>query len=253
MPASLPKAVSPGPLPAGSRHSSCWSSYANAVQCTRARSMTISRTARSRTTGAARRAPRAARCLGRRDRPHLRAAAQCKPEVLCAAAALRHAAVARRAEERLAASQRAALACARRWHRLVLAGRGGCGAPCAAGEGALADALRPGGAGPRPLRAFVGLGLPFRSLHAGAQTQARLLRSAAALARPRDRLGQPLREGRRSEIRARIRRIAAARSRLPARARGGAGSYASLSRPRILNVHSARPRLRTLPPAVPKV
>ena len=59
-------------------------------------------------------------------------------------------------------------------------------------------ALRPGGAGPHPLRAVVGLGLPFRSLHTGAQTQARLLRSAAALARPRDWLGQPLGEERRA-------------------------------------------------------
>ena len=64
------------------------------------------------------------------------------------------------------------------------------------GHGAPADALRPGGVGPRPLRAVVGLGVPFRSLHAGAQTEARLLRSAAALARSRDWLGQPLGEER---------------------------------------------------------
>jgi uncharacterized protein YcaQ len=44
---SLPRTSSwPGPLSAGSGHSSCWSSYANAVQCIRARSMTISRMVR---------------------------------------------------------------------------------------------------------------------------------------------------------------------------------------------------------------
>jgi uncharacterized protein YcaQ len=70
------------------------------------------------------------------------------------------------------------------------------GALCAAGRGALANAFRPGGVGPRPLRAAVGLGVPFRSLHTGAQTQTRLLRAAAGLARPRNWLGQSLGEER---------------------------------------------------------
>ena len=94
-----------------------------------------------------------------------------------------------RAKERLCA-------CPRRWRRLVLAGRRGSVARWSRGNGAPARAFRPGGVGPRPLRALVGLGVPFRSLHAGAQTQARLLRSAAALAGPRNWLGQPLSEGR---------------------------------------------------------
>ena len=96
-----------------------------------------------------------------------------------------------RAKERL-------VACARRWRRLVLAGR--MRMPmrrqprCATGYGALAGALRSGGAGPRAFRAVVGLGIPFRSLHTRGETQTRLLRHAAALARPRDWLGQPLSE-----------------------------------------------------------
>ena len=55
-----------------------------------------------------------------------------EPVVPCAPAALCRAAVARRVEGRLAAGQTAARACARRWRRLVLAGRRGCGAPRAA-------------------------------------------------------------------------------------------------------------------------
>jgi hypothetical protein len=47
-----------------------------------------------------------------------------------------------------------------------------------------ARALRPGGVGPPPLRALLGLGLPLRGLHAGAAARARLLRAAAAVARP---------------------------------------------------------------------
>ena len=58
--------------------------------------------------------------------------------------------------------------------------------------GAPADAVRSGGLGSPPLRTAVGLGLPLRGLHARAQAQARLLRVAAAVARPGDRLGQPV-------------------------------------------------------------
>ena len=54
-----------------------------------------------------------------------------------------------------------------------------------------ARALRPRRLGPPPLRAAVGLGLPLRGLHAGAEARARLLRAAAAVARPGHRLGQP--------------------------------------------------------------
>ena len=52
------RARGPGRPRAGRRRSSCWSSCASAVPCTRARSTTISRTGRSRTTGAVRRTPR---------------------------------------------------------------------------------------------------------------------------------------------------------------------------------------------------
>ena len=79
-----------------------------------------------------------------------------------------------------------------RWRRLVLA-RGRRSARRVARthrRGAPARAVRPGGLGPAPLRAVLGLGLPLRGLHAGAETQARLLRAAAVVARPGHRLGQ---------------------------------------------------------------
>ena len=43
----------------------------------------------------------------------------------------------------------------------------------------------------RRFELLLGLGLPLRGLHAGAEARARLLRAAAAVARPGDRLGQP--------------------------------------------------------------
>ena len=71
-------------------------------------------------------------------------------------------------------------------HALVLAGRRepGVAPPRARRRRAPAGAVRPGGLGPPPLRAALGLGLPLRGLHAGAETRARLLRAAAAVARP---------------------------------------------------------------------
>ena len=41
-----------------------------------------------------------------------------------------------------------------------------------------------------PLRAFLGLGVPLRGVHAGAEAQARLLRAASALEIGRYWLGQ---------------------------------------------------------------
>ena len=60
--------------------------------------------------------------------------------------------------------------------------------------------------------------VPLRSLHAAAQTQARLLRSAAALARSGDRLGQPLSEKRRAQLIVRLRGSHAHRKIPPSRA-----------------------------------
>ncbi len=60
----------------------------------------------------------------------------------------------------------------------------------ATGRGPLARPFRSGGLGPAPLRDVLGLGLPLRGLHPGAATRARLLRAAAAVARPGHRLGQ---------------------------------------------------------------
>ena len=71
---------------------------------------------------------------------------------------------------------------------------------------ASAGSVRPGRVGPPPLRAAVGLGLPLRGVYAGVQTPARLLCAAAALARPRHRLGQSLGGQRRAPTRPRLRR-----------------------------------------------
>src|SRR2546425_7232259 len=69
-----------------------------------------------------------------------------------------------------------------------------------------------------------------RSLHTGAQTQARVLRSTAAVARPRDWLGQPLSEERRARVRARLRRVAStARSRVQARSEEHTSELQSLA------------------------
>src|SRR2546425_6270125 len=79
-----------------------------------------------------------------------------------------------------------------------------------------------------------------RALHRLGFVQADPIRAPA---RPRDWLGQPLSEERRARVRARLRRVAStARSRVQARARGGAGSHASLSGPRIVTVRSEHRR-----------
>src|SRR6185369_11260934 len=144
------------------------------------------RRARARARSArSRRAPRPDRRAGRCRRAALRASSRSKPGGFRAAPAPCRAAVARRFEGRLAAGPGAPLESSRRWRRLVLAGGREGGAAGPAGKGAAADSLRPAGARPAPLRALVGVGLPIRSLHAGAETPARLLRSPAPLARPR--------------------------------------------------------------------
>jgi uncharacterized protein len=76
-----------------------------------------------------------------------------------------------------------------RRYRLVLAGRGRCGSPCSGGQrcfarqSPIAHPLRSSSLGPRPLRIAVGMGVQVRGLHACSQTQTRLLRDAATLAR----------------------------------------------------------------------
>ena len=72
----------------------------------------------------------------------------------------------------------------RRRHRVVLAagGEAAVGAVAARRCGASADALRSGGVGPAPLRDFLELDLSFRGLYTRAETQARLLRAALAVA-----------------------------------------------------------------------
>ena len=96
-------------------------------------------------------------------------------------------------------------------------------------DGSAAGAVRPGGLGPAPLRAAVGLGLPLRGLHARSQADARVLRAAAAVARPGDRLGQRPRGRRRRRGALRLRRrTGPSRSRLPRRARGRARRDARL-------------------------
>jgi uncharacterized protein YcaQ len=68
--------------------------------------------------------------------------------------------------------------------------------------------------------------------YAGAEAQVRVLRAAAALARPRHRLGQPLDRTRRTECPHRLRRgSSAARTCVQTRARCGTGSNADVSRP----------------------
>jgi uncharacterized protein YcaQ len=68
------------------------------------------------------------------------------------------------------------------------------------------------------------------------------LLDAAPLARPRHRLGHRLGEERQARVRARLCRIAPARSRLQARARGRAGSHASLpgTRPSVVILSEAK-------------
>ena len=57
-------------------------------------------------------------------------------------------------------------------------------------DGASAGAVRSGRLGSAALRDALGLGVPVRGVHAGEEAHARLLRAAAALARPGHRLGQ---------------------------------------------------------------
>ena len=77
-----------------------------------------------------------------------------------------------------------------------------------AGRGAIADAVRPRGVGSRSSGALVELDLSVRGVHARVQAQARILRVAAPLARPCDRLGQLVGRLRRAPIRARVHRLA---------------------------------------------
>jgi hypothetical protein len=62
----------------------------------------------------------------------------------------------------------------------------------------VAGAVRPDCVGSPALRAALGLAVPLRSVHAGGQAQARVLRAAAAVAGPRDWLGESLDEERRT-------------------------------------------------------
>src|SRR2546430_15608538 len=90
--------------------------------------------------------------------------------------------------------------------------------------GAIASAVRSDRARPHPFRIVVELDLPFRSIHTGAETEARLLRVAAPLARSRHRLdesdGEKWCAARRSRLRA---EPATKGSRFPAGARCRAG------------------------------
>ena len=74
------------------------------------------------------------------------------------------------------------------------------------GDSAIASAVRSGRARPHPFRIVVELDLPFRSIHTGAETEARLLRVAAPVARSRHRLdesdGEKWCAARRSRLRA---------------------------------------------------
>ena len=123
----------------------------------------------------------------------VRAAAGPEPVVRRRPAALRRSAVARRAEARAARGRSSG---SRTRASTASTGTGRPGSVHASSrppdDRAAAGAVRSGGVGSPPLRAVLGLGLPLRGLHAGRKAQARLLRAAAALARPRHRLGQPV-------------------------------------------------------------
>src|SRR5436190_12714275 len=90
--------------------------------------------------------------------------------------------------------------------------------------GTIADTVRSGRARPHPFRIVVELDLPFRSIHARVETEARLLRAAAPVARSRHRLdesdGEKWCAARRSRLRA---EPTTNGSRFPARARCRAG------------------------------
>ena len=127
------------------------------------------------------------------------------------------------------------------------------GARRAAGRRAPPDAVRSRGLGSPALRAVLGLGLPFRGLHSGAEAQARLLRAAAPLARPVIGWGNV------SVVKGRVamgRRATRRRSRLPiapsrASSRPSWIACGGFSGCRIRNVelrHSRQPlRLRPMP------
>src|SRR5213082_1020830 len=88
----------------------------------------------------------------------------------------------------------------------------------------ISSAVRSDRARPHPFRIVVELDLPFRSIHTGAETEARLLRVAASLAQSRHRLdesdGEKWCAARRSRLRA---QPATKGPRFPARARCRAG------------------------------
>src|SRR5213082_524906 len=100
--------------------------------------------------------------------------------------------------------------------------------------GAIASAVRSDRARPHPFRIVVELDLPFRSIHTGAETEARLLRVAAPVARSRHRLdesdGEKWCAARRSRLRA---EPATKGSRFPTRARCSAGPDTVLHRARV--------------------
>ncbi|MCY1525784.1 hypothetical protein D9M68_607770 [compost metagenome] len=151
---------------------------------------------RSGEPSARRRQPRRARaaCGGahRTGGAQVRAAAGHEPDLPRAPARLWRAAPGRADPGGAAAGARGAGQLPHRRHDVVLARRREprLAPPCARRRGAAARALRPGGVGPPPLRAAVGLDVQVRGLHAGAEAAVRLLRAADAVARPRDRLGQ---------------------------------------------------------------
>ena len=148
---------------------------------------------------------------GRPRRCHLRTAAVEHAGPARALAAPGRAAMGGRPSARADSREEAPRPCTGRRHRLVLAGRrrSGVGRALRRRSRVAAGAVRPGGVGPTPLRALLGLAVPLRGLHAGRQAQARPLRAAAAVARAGRRLGQRVGRGRRDATRGRLRRPAA--------------------------------------------
>src|SRR5690242_11748376 len=93
--------------------------------------------------------------------------------------------------------------------------------------------------GPSTLRTAVGMGISVRGVHAGREAEAWLLCAAAALLRPRDRVGERRRRERGAAARRPLRdRTRAARSRVQASARARA-----LAPGRIARARAAPPRL----------
>ena len=162
-------------------------------------------------TDRTRRCVRHARPVGGRAGEQIRAATANRSATAGGDAAARGAAMEEPAACGAATSHAAPAECRGGRRALVLARRRGPHvAPLeSGGPGAAARAFRPGGLGPRPLRAPLGLGLPFRGLHPAGQACARLLRAAPALARPGHRLGQPVGGGRAPASRHRLRQRAA--------------------------------------------